>query len=437
MPRSQIEIGFRFAALAQRAAGAVKSRRRHFIAAGATAAVAVLGFLAGQMRSPAAADAPPPRPASSAPAIPPTVAVSATALQNMNLHFTVASLQPVMRRIEAPAAVTFNKMHMAAVSAPAQARIEAIDVVPGQHVAPGQRLAILDYLELGAMHSRVQSAAAAVAQAKAEDATAQTAFARAKAELEVGTIAESEVERRGAEAARMAAALQMRLADLKAQREAEAQFRPLSGGRGAVAAAAPGPKDWRGAIVSPIEGDIDTVDVSPGELAEAGHSLITVADLSVVVVRADVPEGELPYLKEGQSVTLHVAAFPGRTFTGKVVHIPDEIDAQTGVDPVLCAVPNADGALRVNMFGTVEIDAPVGRTGVMAPNTALQDVGGRQVVFVPVGKGRFVWRVVQTGVSSGGWTEIEHGLDARTPIVTDGSYWLKASLLRATIPDEG
>lgn len=369
--------------------------------------------------------------------MPSTISLSATAMQNMNLHFTAASLQPVMRRIEAPATVTFNKMHMAAVSAPARARIEAIDVVPGQHVVPGQRLAILDYFELGAVHSRVQSAAAAVAQAKAEDATAQAAFARAKAEFAVGTIAQSEVERRGAEAARTAAALQMRISDLKAQQEAEGQFRPMSGGRGAVAAAAPGPKDWRGAIVSPIEGDIDTVDASPGELADAGHTVITVADLSVVTVRADVPEGELRNLKEGQSVTVHVAAFPGRTFTGTVMHIPDELDAQTGTDPVLCAVPNPDGALRVNMFGTVAIEAPVGRTGVMVPDAALQDVGGRKVVFIPVGNGRFVWRVVQTGVSSGGWTEIEHGLDARTSIVTDGSYWLKASLLRATIPNEG
>ncbi|HEY1926775.1 MAG TPA: efflux RND transporter periplasmic adaptor subunit [Caulobacteraceae bacterium] len=425
------------AALVQCAAGAAKSKRRHFIPAGATAAVAVVSFFAGQMRSPAAAAAPPPHPAFAKVAIPPTLSVSAREMQNMNLHFAVTSLQPVMRSVEAPATVTFNKMHMAAVSAPGRARIEAIDVVPGQHVVPGQRLAILDYSDLGAMQSRVQGAAAAVAQARTEDATAQVAFARAKAEFGVGTIAQSEVERRGAVAASTAATLQMRIADLKTQREAAAQFRPLSGGSGAVAATAPGPKDWRGAIVSPIEGDIDTVDVSPGELADPGRSLITVADLSVIVVRADVPEAELPNLKEGQTVTLHVAAFPGRTFTGTVTHIPDEIDPQTGTDPVLCAIPNPDGSLRVNMFGTVAIGAPVGRTAVMAPDSALQNVNGRQVVFIPLGKGRFVWRAVKTGLSSGGWTEIEQGLDARTPIVANGSYWLKAGLLRSTIPDEG
>jgi cobalt-zinc-cadmium efflux system membrane fusion protein len=422
---------------ARRVAEKFKPRARHILPAGAVLAAAALSFLASESRSSAVAIPPASGALSSLPKNPAILSLSPGAMRNANLHFSVAALQPVVRRIEAPATVTVSKMHMAAVSAPVRARVEAIDVAPGQHVVPGQRLAILDYVELSAVHSRVQGAAAAVAQAKAAAAAADANYARGKAEFEIGVIAKTELERRRAEAARMAADLVMKQASLNAEQEAEAQLRPLQGGSGAVASVAPGPKDWRGAIVSPIEGDVDTVDASPGELVDAGHSVVSVADLSVVTIRGDLPASELPNVKVGQSVSVKIAAYPGRSYTGTLVHIPDAVDPQTGTDPILCAVSNPDGALRANMFGTVTINAPVGRAGVVAPDSALQIVDGRQVIFVPAGKGHFVQRVVKTGVSNDGLTEIQQGLAPGTPIVTDGSYWLKASLLRSTIPDEG
>jgi cobalt-zinc-cadmium efflux system membrane fusion protein len=64
-------------------------------------------------------------------------------------------------------------------------------------------------------------------------------------------------------------------------------------------------------------------------------------------------------------------------------------------------------------------------------------VNNQSVVFIPNGSGHFVWRAVQTGLVSGSETEITGGLAAGTTVVTDGSYWLKAALMRDTIPDEG
>jgi cobalt-zinc-cadmium efflux system membrane fusion protein len=206
---------------------------------------------------------------------------------------------------------------------------------------------------------------------------------------------------------------------------------------GSVASAAPGPRNWRGAIVSPIDGDIDAVNVSPGEIADVGGAIVTVADLSNITVEANVPEGELGNLQEGDAITLHVDALPGRAFTGTIVHVADELDPHTGTDTVLCAVPNPDGALRVNMFGKVEIAEPLGRKAVQVADTAIQNVNGHPAIFVQVGKGKFAWRIVRTGSNSNGFTEIEQGLSPGTPVVTDGSYWLKAALLRSAIPDEG
>jgi cobalt-zinc-cadmium efflux system membrane fusion protein len=104
---------------------------------------------------------------------------------------------------------------------------------------------------------------------------------------------------------------------------------------------------------------------------------------------------------------------------------------------VRCAVPNPDGALRVNMFAAADIISPLGRDGVMVASTALQDVNGQNVVFIPTGPGHFVSRAVQTGLVAKDQTQITSGLAAGEPIVTVGSYWLKAALMQSSIPDEG
>jgi cobalt-zinc-cadmium efflux system membrane fusion protein len=104
---------------------------------------------------------------------------------------------------------------------------------------------------------------------------------------------------------------------------------------------------------------------------------------------------------------------------------------------VRCEVPNPDDALRVNMFATVTLLAPQGDDGVMVPSESLQEVNKQSVVFVPTGDGKFAWRPVHTGLVANGKTQITSGLAAGTPVVGEGSYWLKAALMQSTIPDQG
>jgi cobalt-zinc-cadmium efflux system membrane fusion protein len=132
-----------------------------------------------------------------------------------------------------------------------------------------------------------------------------------------------------------------------------------------------------------------------------------------------------------------VSAFPSRVFAGRVTYIPDQIESATGMAKVRCEVPNLDGALRVNMFATVTIQSPQGGDAVLVPSTSLQEVNKQSVVFVPTGDSQFAWRAVHTGLITNGKTQITSGLAAGTPVVGEGSYWLKAALMQSTIPDQG
>jgi cobalt-zinc-cadmium efflux system membrane fusion protein len=324
------------------------------------------------------------------------------------------------------------------VSPSARSRIEGIEVAVGEPVRTGQRLAVVDNFDLSEARSRVATAKAALAQATVEAATAQTALTRGLDLVRIGGAAESDLERRRAEAARMQAELRTRQAELQQWQGVEQRLMPIAPGdvRG-VASAEPSPDDSRAALISPIDGVIDSIHASSGEIVDISRQVFTVADLSTVWVQADVPERDLGAIREGEAVTVGVDAYPGRAFTGRVAYIADQLDPRTGTAKVRCEVPNPDRALRVNMFATVEIASPLGRDAILVPDAALQDVNGQKAVFVPAGSGRFVWHAVRPGISSGGFTELLQGVATGTQVVADGSFWLKAALMRETIPDEG
>jgi cobalt-zinc-cadmium efflux system membrane fusion protein len=408
---------------------------------GATALLAAAGgFEAGRgpaaipsPAAPAAADGAP-QPAAD------SVDVAPTALHNMDLHFATAEVQPLVRIVRTTGVVAFNDLRMAQLSPPARGRIQSIEVAIGQPVRAGQRLALLDNYDLGDTRSRIAAAQAALVQATADASAAQAAYNRAVELVRIGGLAQAELERRRAEVARIDAETRTRQAELQQWKETEQRQMPAGpqdGPSDNIASAVQGPANSRGAIVAPFAGIVHSIGAVPGELVDTTRQLFSLADLSTVWVLADVAERDLGAVKVGEAVSLHVDAYPGRTFTGRVAYIPDQIDPRSGTARVRCEVPNPDGALRANMFATVDIQSPLGRDGIIVPDAALQDIDGKPVVFTAAGPGRFERHVVRLGLHSDGFTEIVEGLPANSPVVTGGSFWLKATLTQSSIPSEG
>jgi cobalt-zinc-cadmium efflux system membrane fusion protein len=320
----------------------------------------------------------------------------------------------------------------------ARGRIEALDAMAGDRVVAGQRLAVLDNFDLSAAHSKVLSAEAALNQAKAQLATANAAYDRATSLIRSSAVTQSELETRRATAATMEADVRTKEAELRQYQEEQARLLPVRAARADTGSSSDQqPLDSRGAIVAPFAGVVDSVAVAKGEIVDPATPIFTVSDLSTVWVQADVVERDLGAVKVGDAVEVRVGAFPGRVFPGRVTYIPDQIESTTGMAKVRSEVPNADGALRVNMFATVTILSPQGGDAVLVPSESLQDVNGQNVVFIPTGHGQFAWRAVHTGLIANGKTQITSGLAAGTPVVAKGSYWLKAALMQSTIPDQG
>jgi cobalt-zinc-cadmium efflux system membrane fusion protein len=407
----------------------------------ATVAIALAaGFAAGRSLPSASIAVPVSAPSTAAvdPELPATITLSEPKLANLQLQIGQTNAEPLVRAVSATGSVGYDQLHIARIKSMARGRIEALDVSAGDRVVAGQRLAVLDNFDLSAAHSRVLSAEAALNQAKAQLRAANAAYDRATNLVRNDLVTKAEVEARRATVATMEADLRTKQAELQQYQEEEVRLLPMRAAAAGTNSSSDQPTpDSRGAIVAPFAGVVDSVSVATGEILDPATPIFTLSDPSTVWVQADVAERDLGTVKVGDAVEVRVSAFPGRVFVGRVTYIPGQIETTTGMAKVRCEIPNPDGALRVNMFATVTILSPQGGDAVMVPSESLQEVNGRSVVFIPAGDRQFAWRAVHTGLVANGKTQITSGLAAGTPVVGEGSYWLKAALMQSTIPDQG
>ncbi|MGV1908533.1 efflux RND transporter periplasmic adaptor subunit [Agrobacterium cavarae] len=177
---------------------------------------------------------------------------------------------------------------------------------------------------------------------------------------------------------------------------------------------------------APADGIVIERTTTPGSMAEPGDILFRIADTREMWIVADVPESQLGAVAVGAASSVTVTARPGMAVRGTVELIDPEIRDQTRTAKVRIRVPNADGMLLPNMFGTVEISSGEPDPVVSVPNDAIVDTGSRRVVFIDKGEGRFEPRDIEVGVRGAQRTEVTVGLAAGDRVVVSANFLIDA-----------
>lgn len=101
-------------------------------------------------------------------------------------------------------------------------------------------------------------------------------------------------------------------------------------------------------IRAPIAGTVLQVQAKPGEMATPSpeQTLLVLADLSALRVRAELDERDISRIHVGQVVVVRTAAFKDREFAGKVASIAQMVGP---------AVMNARGQRKLNDIDVVDV----------------------------------------------------------------------------------
>ena len=176
-------------------------------------------------------------------------------------------------------------------------------------------------------------------------------------------------------------------------------------------------------LTSPISGIVIERNGTIGATVGSDANVFKIIDASRVWIDANVFEKDLERVRRGQQVKVSVPAFPGATFSGRVILVSSVVDLETRSVKVRTEVANPDGRLKPDMFANVQIITDLHRTAISIPQSAVLDDGGKSVVFVSEGSG-YVKRGVNLGIQANGRVEIIEGLQAGDKVVVKGNYLL-------------
>ena len=187
------------------------------------------------------------------------------------------------------------------------------------------------------------------------------------------------------------------------------------------------------ALSAPVSGTITSRSINPGEIVEPNKELMKVTNLSTVWVIAQVYEKDLAKLRTGSGASVTSDAYPGRLFRGHVTYIDPNIDQQTRTVPVRVELENPGLVLKIGMYVNVAFGSMgnAESTPPVIPSAAVQHMGDKPVVFVATDKPNvFVVRSVRLGKENDGRFIVLEGLNVGDRIVTDGSFLLRAEMLK-------
>ncbi|MDA2931376.1 efflux RND transporter periplasmic adaptor subunit [Acidobacteria bacterium AH-259-O06] len=178
-------------------------------------------------------------------------------------------------------------------------------------------------------------------------------------------------------------------------------------------------------IYSPVSGHVMEKNAFPNMHVTPETKVYTIADHTEIWAYVEIYENEISYVREGQSVVMSTAAYPGEVFRGKITYVYPHLNEKTRTMRARVEFPNPDLKLKPGMYSNIEIQVPLGAR-LAVPESAVLRTGKRDLVFVDLGSGRMQLRQVEVGAKAGSYYEILKGLQPGERVVSAANFLIDA-----------
>ena len=381
------------------------------LVAGVASAAAAIGFGVGQVGKPAAAPttaiASAPAAAAESEASSGVVLIPDDYIQAAGIGVEAVTQGDVALEILAPATVTASPGGEAVLVARATGTIQRVARRLGDAVKAGDVLASVDSLDAATM-----AADRRVAQAKAE--LARKSYARERELFQQGVTPRQEME---------AAKAGLDVAEAESLRATS------------VARAAQVSDDGRAvAVVSPISGSVTAVNAVVGAYVAPNTELFRVVAPGALQIEAAVTPAEAGRIAVGEQAT--IIPSNGNPITAVVRSMTPTANSTSRSATVVLTPSESKVAEVVGEGVQVRLHARNGgAAGLTVPESAVQNMDGRDVLFVKTDQG-FRARPVLIGARSGGIAQVISGVAAGDLVATRNAFLVKAEAKKNAGDDE-
>ena len=315
------------------------------------------------------------------------------------------------------------------VSGQTELESQRLEVEAQQREIEARRLEIRNtILQLQAQQANQRAAAN---QARTRLAQAQRELRRSENLVEVGAVPKKRVE----EALTAVKVAEQEVASAEQQvRLLDNQIKQTNTGQNIFRAPRVNQPTRRFPLTAPITGLINEIKATSGQQVESGTELLSISNLSTVLLEAQVFEKDLPVVRESTRASFTSSALNGEVYTigtadgdGRLVSIGQTVNAETRTIPVIYEVKNPLNRLRDGNFVEITIDTSGDRPVLAVPKQAVIREQGETFVFVFTGGETFERRAIALGAEGADFFEVNSGLKEGERVVTEGVYQLRTT----------
>lgn len=270
-----------------------------------------------------------------------------------------------------------------------------------------------DSVKAGDILAQIESMEAATMTAERNMTSARAELARKVYAREANLFEQGVTPRQDVEAAQAARAV----AEAEARRAAS------------VARAANLSKDGASlAVVSPIAGKVTALTVTLGGFVQPQTELFRVAGAGQPLVEASVAAADIGRIATGDRATIAPAS--GTPVEATVRSVTPTVSGSTRAALVLLTPASPDAKLVVGEGVRVRLHLKNDNGGMVVPEDAVQNIEGRDVLFVRTEDG-FRPTPVLVGTRSGGMAQIVNGVSVGEQVATRNAFLIKADMIKA------
>jgi len=169
-------------------------------------------------------------------------------------------------------------------------------------------------------------------------------------------------------------------------------------------------------------------NILPSAGVTGGTSLAIVVNMEEMIVRLNIPEADIPYMKKGLKAQIKVDAYPHDNFAGEITKVSEVVDVQTRTLPIEITIPNQERRLKSGMFCRIKITAYTQRDVLVLPQDAFVQELGISYVFT-VEDHTAKKKKVLTGIREDSIIQIREGLKEKEIVIVFGQQGLKDGAL--------
>jgi len=176
-------------------------------------------------------------------------------------------------------------------------------------------------------------------------------------------------------------------------------------------------------ITAPFSGVVEDIMIKKGELAGPGMLLMQLVSLDKLLIKTKLSEAYLPSIEKGNTVEINFPAYSDLQIEADISRIGNVINKQNRTFIVEVELANFDNRLKPNMLANVTFNDYSGVDNFVVPSILIKkDLQGNYLYIVSKMDNLEIAskKYVVTGKSYKDKTEVYSGLETGEQIITDG-----------------